>query len=145
MSLIPLSTEHLVPYQDTCGGQNKDSGMAAMLSKVVREHPTLQIIEHKFLEPGHIHLKCDSDHVCIERYICRNRCHKIYICVHSVRGKIPLKSVEIKREDFLTFSLAYQKCLMKKNMDFARQMFVGSRCAGWDTRRYFGCFFSSTV
>jgi hypothetical protein len=102
--------------------------MVAMLSRVVTEHPTIQIIEQKFLKPGNTHLDCDSDHVPTER---AKKSTNIeirdpqdwYLYVQSVRTKTPLKAVEMKSEDFLSFSVLYQKCQMKKNMDPARQKF----------------------
>jgi hypothetical protein len=70
--------------------------MAAMLSRVVTEHPTLQIIELAFLELGHTHLECNSDHTRIGR-VKKSTTVEIrvpqnwYLFVQSVRGTTPLK------------------------------------------------------
>jgi hypothetical protein len=99
-----------------------------MLSRVVTEHPALQITKHKFQEPGHIHLECHSDHAHIE-IAKKSTTAKIwvpqdwYLYIQSVRGKTQLKFVEMRRGDFLSLSILYQKCLMKNNMDSTRQKF----------------------
>jgi hypothetical protein len=99
-----------------------------MLSKAATEHPTLQVVENKFLEPGHNHLECDLNHTCIEigkkRTTVEIRVSQDqYLFVQSVRRKTSLKNLKMKREDFLSFSVHYQKCLMKENVDSARQKF----------------------
>lgn len=64
---LPSNVSHVIPYSDTCGGQNRNINMAVMLSLVSENSPTLQIIEQTFLLPGHTHLECDADHAKIER------------------------------------------------------------------------------
>ena len=34
---------------------------------MIKNHPSLDSIDHKFLVTGHTHLECDSDHATIER------------------------------------------------------------------------------
>jgi len=61
----------------------------------------LEIIDRKFLVPGHTHLKCDTDHVRKER-VKKLSDSKIslpidwYNFLRHVRGKIPLKIVEME-------------------------------------------------
>jgi len=64
---LPNNVNHIITYSDTCGGQNRNINMAAMLSLVTASSSTLQIIDQKFLLPGHTHLECDVDHAKIER------------------------------------------------------------------------------
>ncbi|XP_030757047.1 uncharacterized protein LOC115882918 isoform X2 [Sitophilus oryzae] len=64
---IPNGIEHAIFYSDTCGGQNKNINVISMFQYSIHLHPTLKIIDHKFLIPGHTHLECDVDHSVIER------------------------------------------------------------------------------
>ncbi|CAH2008652.1 unnamed protein product [Acanthoscelides obtectus] len=38
-----------------------------MYFAVLKSHPTVKVINHKFLVPGHTHMECDGDHALIER------------------------------------------------------------------------------
>ena len=64
---LPKSVTHLVMYSDTCSGQNKNCFVAAMCMKALQNSETLEIIDHKFLIPGHTHMECDTDHSLIEK------------------------------------------------------------------------------
>lgn len=65
-SLDPMITR-VIFYSDNCSRQNKNKIFAGMFSASVNNHPTLQIVDHKFLETGHTHMECDSDHALIEK------------------------------------------------------------------------------
>jgi len=65
---IQNTITHLITYSDTFSGQNRNMNVALMFMFAIQKHPSLQIIEQKFLVPGHTHLECDSDHARIERY-----------------------------------------------------------------------------
>lgn len=54
-------------YSDSCGGQNKNKVVCAMFSIAVADHKTVQVVNHKFLEPGHTRMECDHDHAAIEK------------------------------------------------------------------------------
>lgn len=54
-------------YSDTSGGQNKNTHLVAMFMSILKNHPTLQTIHHKFLLAGHTRMECDSDHALIEK------------------------------------------------------------------------------
>jgi len=64
---IPNSITHLVTYSDTCAGQNRNINVAVMFMLAIQNHPSLEIIDQKFLVPGHTHLECDTDHARIEK------------------------------------------------------------------------------
>lgn len=64
---LPPNVAHFTMYSNTCGGQNSNSHFAAMCISVLQHSVTLQQIDHKFLLPGHTHMKCDSDHSLIEK------------------------------------------------------------------------------
>lgn len=64
---MPPEVKSVILYSDTCGGQNKNSNMIAMFMYLLKMHPTIETIDHKFLIAGHTHLECDSDHTLIEK------------------------------------------------------------------------------
>ncbi|KAL4127150.1 hypothetical protein QTP88_011348 [Uroleucon formosanum] len=106
--------------------QNRNMNVALMFMFAIQKHSSLQIIDQKFLVPGHIHLKCDSDHARIERY--KKQSVSIiaipmgwYNFLRSVRGKVPLKVVEIEQEHFKSFSTFLSGPLVKRNVDTHRE------------------------
>ncbi|KAL4103397.1 hypothetical protein QTP88_018774 [Uroleucon formosanum] len=113
---------HIITYSDTCGGQNRNINMAAMLSLVTANSSTLHIIDQKFLLPGHTHLECDVDHTKIER---AKKLSDIpimiprdwYQFVRTVKGKKPFKVTEMKQEQFFSFSNLVSTSLTKKTVD----------------------------
>lgn len=52
---------------DSCGGQQKNFIFSTMCLELVKRHPTLEIINHKYFETGHTEMECDSIHSKIER------------------------------------------------------------------------------
>lgn len=52
---------------DVCGGQQKNSIFALLCMEVVKIHPTVDTIEHRFFETGHTEMECDSIHFKIEK------------------------------------------------------------------------------
>jgi hypothetical protein len=54
-------------YSDTCGGQNKNNIICGMFQIAAKNHPSVEIIDQKFLIPGHTHMECDIDHAIIEK------------------------------------------------------------------------------
>ncbi|KAL5238996.1 hypothetical protein ACI65C_006406 [Semiaphis heraclei] len=122
MEKIPNSINHLITYSDTCAGQNRNINVAIMFMLAIQKHPTLQIIDQKFLVPGHTHLECDSDHSRIEKAKKLSDCEisipiDWYNFVRNVRGKIPLKVVEMEMEHFKKFSALLSGTLIKRNID----------------------------
>ena len=53
-------------FSDTCGGQNKNRSVCAALLCCLAEHTNIEMIDHKFFEPGHSCMECDSMHSAIE-------------------------------------------------------------------------------
>jgi len=65
LSSLPTTVEEAVLYSDTCGGQNRNQFIAALLLYAV--HTTgLSVIQQKFLERGHTSMEVDSMHSAIE-------------------------------------------------------------------------------
>ena len=64
---LEFPVKHVTCFSDCCSGQNKNKMLLAMYVTVMIDHPSLEIIDHKFLIPGHTHMECDSDHAIIEK------------------------------------------------------------------------------
>lgn len=58
--------KHLTIFSDTCGGQNRNQFIAALLLWAVNAIDHIDIIEKKFLESGHTQMEVDSMHASIE-------------------------------------------------------------------------------
>lgn len=54
-------------YSDCCENQKKNSIIIAMCLWFLETQDCTQVINHKFLAPGHIRMDCDSDHSRIEK------------------------------------------------------------------------------
>lgn len=64
---VPTEITHIILYSDCCAGQNKNSFITAMFQTLIQHLPHLEVIDHKFLVPGHTHMECDTVHAAIER------------------------------------------------------------------------------
>lgn len=64
---LPSEIEEITFYSDSCPGQNRNNHIVAIYFTVLQDHPSLKIINHKFLIPGHTHMECDGDHALIEK------------------------------------------------------------------------------
>ena len=63
---LPVNIKHVILYSDACSGQNRNQFTATVLMHAVVNLPTIEIIDHKFLESGHTQMECDSMHSAIE-------------------------------------------------------------------------------
>ena len=104
--------EHVILYSDACTGQNRNQTVAACLLHSVATIPNIEIIDHKFLERGHIHMECDSMHAAIEF---ANSKTKIFTpsqwetVISMARRKNPYRVVMLKHKDFKGFkSMTYK-------------------------------------
>jgi len=61
LTRLPDSVDEVIIYSDTCGGQNRNRHMAALLLYAV-QMTKLKIINQKFLERGHTYMEVDSMH-----------------------------------------------------------------------------------
>ncbi|CAG9823943.1 unnamed protein product [Phaedon cochleariae] len=59
--------EEVRMMSDGCGGQQKNSIFATMCIQLLAEHPSLNVIDHRFFETGHTEMECDSIHSKIEK------------------------------------------------------------------------------
>ena len=73
MLSLPGTIKHVILYSDACSGQNRNQFTATALMHAVVNLPTVEIIDHKFLESGHTQMECDSMHSAIEFAKKKNR------------------------------------------------------------------------
>lgn len=66
LETLPLTVTDVSLFCDTCGGQNRNQQVAAVLMYAVQNLSHLNRVELKFLESGHSHMECDSMHSAIE-------------------------------------------------------------------------------
>ncbi|XP_050512967.1 uncharacterized protein LOC126888649 [Diabrotica virgifera virgifera] len=65
---LPPEVTHVVLYSDTCGGQNKNSHISSMIMSILqRSDVNVQVVDHKFMVPGHTHMEVDVAHSMIEK------------------------------------------------------------------------------
>lgn len=74
---LPLTVKEVSLWSDTCGGQNRNQHVAALLYYLVNVSH-IEVIEHKFLESGHSYMEADSMHSAIEHA-------KKYIPVYTIQ------------------------------------------------------------
>ncbi|CAC5387443.1 unnamed protein product [Mytilus coruscus] len=54
-------------YSNTCGGQNRNQYVASAMLYALKQHKSIEIINHKFFERGHSEMEADSIHSAVER------------------------------------------------------------------------------
>jgi len=62
---LPDDVSEVTLYSDTCGGQNRNHNIMALMIYIVQK-TNIHKIEHKFLESGHTMMEVDSMHSAIE-------------------------------------------------------------------------------
>ena len=70
--------EEIVLFSDTCGGQNRNQYITALLQYVVQKHATVKTIEHIYMVQGHSHMEVDSMHSAIEQTSAQLKIHIPY-------------------------------------------------------------------
>lgn len=124
-SQLPSHVKQVSLFSDTCGGQNRNQNVAALLWFIV--HSTnIDIIEQKFLESGHSMMECDSMHSAIEhqkKFVPVYTMHdwlSIFKLARSKRGKKkndPYAVKELHYSDFLDLNILSKTILRNKSHD----------------------------
>jgi len=106
LSLNPDITS-IKMMSDSCGGQNRNNYFATMCMYAVEHYSQLQEIDHRFFEPGHSEMECDSMHSMIERHtkpISMWIPHDWVIAAALARtNPEPYTVVEMEQKDFKDF------------------------------------------
>lgn len=64
---VPSTTEHIILYSDSCGGQNRNIKLTLMLKKYLCGSGSVSKIEQKYFVSGHSYNSCDRCFGLIER------------------------------------------------------------------------------
>lgn len=65
---LPQNVKHLTAYSDCCGGQNRNENIALTWMYIAQSPEySIEMIDHKFFEPGHSYNVCDQDFGLIEK------------------------------------------------------------------------------
>ncbi len=99
----------IVIYTDCCGGKNININMSSMLMKyITREDITTEVIDRKFLVPGHTYLPNDRDFAVVETAN-KKREHiytpdQWYKVIRIARKKKPFPVIQMTSKDFFVHS-----------------------------------------
>ena len=122
LSDLDPKVQHICTYADSFPGQTRNNYLAGMFSAVSSCHSTLKIIDHKFLEPGHTHMECDSDHALIEKV--KKKALDIHVpedwykLVRSVQRKnISFEVIEMTTNDFYDFEKLFADSFVKRKLN----------------------------
>jgi predicted nuclease of predicted toxin-antitoxin system len=101
--------KEVIFYSDTCGGQNKNNIVTMMFLYLIKLHPTLEKISHKFLVSRHTHMECDSDHALIKKTKKKtqmkiNHLYDLVQLIRTCKVQKPFQVVVLTLEDFFDFS-----------------------------------------
>lgn len=113
--------KHVRMMSDSCGGQQKNFNFSLMCLKAVNSHPTLEIIDHVYFEPGHSQMECDSIHSKIEQ---KSKNVPVYTpdgwaqLIRAARiNPRPFNVTTLLCDDFLNFNASQcQIVFLKKNI-----------------------------
>jgi len=101
---LPNTVQEISMFSDTCGGQNRNQNVAAVLLYAVHSIDHISVIEQKFLEKGHTYMECDSMHSAIE---CAQRNSSVF-CLSAwktifevARRRNPYKVHQLSCTDFV--------------------------------------------
>ena len=114
---LPTTRKHLVAYSDSCGGQNKNFYIVCFWVYLLLKG-YFEVIDHKFLTPGHTFLPSDRDFAIIEK---KKRDNEIFIplqwfkLVEGARTNQPFRVAQMKREDFKDIKGFSKKFVNRKN------------------------------
>lgn len=106
LKLNAANKKHVTIYSDTCGGQNRNMNMCLALMRFIQSDETnIDVIDQKFLVPGHSYLPNDGDFGSVESaakgkiiYVPENW-HDI---MAKCRNKKKFIVSEMKNEDFFS-------------------------------------------
>lgn len=102
---VPDNVRHLIVYSDSCFGQNKNLSVVSFWMYLTQSG-RFDVVEHKYLVPGHTYLPCDRDFGLIEKK--KRQVPFIYVPDHwmelvkKTRVKKPFKVVKMTRDMFIT-------------------------------------------
>lgn len=100
--------KHIIIYSDTCGGQNRNINVALSMMKYVQSSEnSVEVIEQKFLVPGHSFLPNDRDFGAIEVAAKKKQIFvptDCYSVMASEKKSNKIIVCEMTKDDFLSTS-----------------------------------------
>lgn len=120
---LPATVTHVTSFSDTCGGQNRNQFICAVMLYAIRTLPSLQTVDLKYMESGHSYLDVDLMHSLIER---ATKHLKIYttrdweVAIAGARKKAPPFIVQrMMHTDFSDLKMLASTLLLNrsKNME----------------------------
>lgn len=125
---LPIGVKHVILYSDCCPGQNKNSFVATMFEIFMQLENGVEIIDHKFLVPGHTHMECDGDHALIEK---KKKCTTLqihhprdwYQFIRTVGVTKTMIVKEMKQSEFFDFASASKERFTWRKVDEAGQKY----------------------
>lgn len=122
---VPENTKHVIFYSDTCGGQNRNSHVSSMFTWALQKLD-IDIIDHKFMVPGHSHLEVDTDHSIIEKKKKKTdlQIYHPHDWIQLIRSSSKkFEVVEMHSSDFLDFSSLLKGALVLRYKDVEGRQF----------------------
>lgn len=129
LNTINPAVKHVIMYSDCCPGQNKNKIVAGMLSALLEYHSTLEIVDHKFLESGHTHMECDSDHAVIEKAkksysTSVHHPNDWYELVRQAKRTKPFEVTEMTQDVIYNFDKLYTTSFTMRSQDVDKNKFL---------------------
>jgi hypothetical protein len=123
---LPEDVSEVILYSDTCGGQNKNTHVAAMLSYLLSIKTSIKYLHHKFMVPGHTHMEVDLDHAIIEKKKKKTEIqiyhpHDWMQLVRTSSKKFTVK--EMRQTDFFDFASLLKGPLIVRKKDSEGNVF----------------------
>lgn len=121
---MSMSATHLILYSDSCGGQNRNIHLLCLYLHII-SNPNLpiEIVDHKFMIPGHSYLPNDQDFGVIEQV--KHHHPHIYIpqewyeLVRTAYRSNPFRVVEMETKDFMAIK-ELKKLVVNRKENTAR-------------------------
>ena len=121
---LPVVCKHLIVYSDSSGRQNKNFYIVCFwVYAIIRG--SFEIIDHKFLTPGHTYLPSDQDFALFEKKKKENEVfipYQWFSLVESIQTKKPFQVARIKREDFKSLKSFSKKFVNRKKTTDKEQL-----------------------
>ena len=112
ISTIGPKVVHLILFSDSCGGQNRNQFTSRAIVHALQNTQDLEIVDQKFLVPGHTDMEVDSMHAAVERayevstVMIPDDLHNV---IRVARKKKPYEIIPLDHTDIMTFKSTGKK------------------------------------
>lgn len=149
---LPSEITHVILYSNSCPGKNKYSIFLAMCMFLLQHSSSIQILEHKFLVPGHTRMEYDLDHAQIEKK--KHFDTPIYHphdwaqLIRMTGSKKPFEVIEMEREDFKDFGYLYKSKVLvmtKQNENGDRIVWKSIKWFKFEKKNPYKVYYKNTL